>query len=105
MSCPHDTDVTLMRLFSCNIGGAGRRVCSGTMAGSGLRDFDHDDDDKPRGGPQGKRLKDWDCPSCNAHNPTEELVDKRGAEIRCNYCGVEFRVTVTDEGRFKFKEI
>lgn len=74
------------------------------MSGNGLKDWG-DDDDAPRGQASGKRLKDWDCPSCNAHNPTEEFVpEKKGVEIRCNYCGVEFKVTVTDEGRFKFKE-
>jgi transcription elongation factor Elf1 len=75
------------------------------MAGGGINDWGGDDDDKPRG-PAGKRLKDWDCPSCNANNPTDEFVpEKKGIEMRCNYCGAEYRVTLTDEGRLKFKEL
>lgn len=75
------------------------------MAGSGLKDWHDDGDDRPKG-PVGKVLKDWDCPSCNANNPTEEFVpEKKSAEVRCNYCGVEYKVSLTDEGRFKFKEL
>ncbi|MBL9039722.1 MAG: hypothetical protein JNG84_14490 [Archangium sp.] len=65
-----------------------------------------DDDDKPKkGAGDGTLLKDFDCPECNAHNPCDEKIDKRGVDIRCNYCGIEFKVTLTDEGRFKFKEL
>lgn len=63
-----------------------------------------DDDDGPRNRVDGVPLKDFDCPSCNANNPCDELVGKRGVELRCNYCGVEYKVTVDDSGRFKFKE-
>ncbi|MBM4781284.1 MAG: hypothetical protein GQE15_26665 [Archangiaceae bacterium] len=65
----------------------------------------HDDDDRQRG-PAGKKLRDWDCPSCNANNPSDEFVpEKKSLELRCNYCGVEFRVSLSEEGRVKFKEI
>lgn len=65
----------------------------------------HDDDDRQRG-PAGKKLRDWDCPSCNANNPSDEFVpEKKALELRCNYCGVEFRVSLSEEGRVKFKEI
>ena len=64
-----------------------------------------DDDDERSAEGDGKRLKDWDCPQCNANNPTDEVVDKKGLETRCNYCGIEFKITVSDEGKFKFKEM
>jgi hypothetical protein len=63
-----------------------------------------EDDDRPRG-PAGKKLKDWDCPSCQANNPADEFIpEKKSIELRCNYCGVEYRISFSDEGRIKFKE-
>ncbi len=69
-----------------------------------MRDDDSDDDDRKSAG--GKKLKDWECPGCNANNPADEFVPvKKSVELRCNYCGVEFKVSLTEEGRFKFKEL
>lgn len=74
------------------------------MSGGGSK-YEENDDDRPRG-PAGKKLKDWDCPSCQANNPTDEFIpEKKGIELRCNYCGVEYRITLSEEGRVKFKEI
>lgn len=70
---------------------------------SGQHGGDDDDDDKvgtELGGVKG--VRDWDCPECNANNPRDEIAPD-GEEIRCNYCGNEFRVRVTDEGRVKLK--
>ncbi|MBJ6763295.1 hypothetical protein JGU66_21205 [Myxococcaceae bacterium JPH2] len=67
-------------------------------------DFDFDDDAQQESGSAGKARKDYDCPSCNANNPLDEpLVN--GDEVRCNYCGCEFKATVNAEGRMKFKEV
>jgi len=71
------------------------------MSGGG--GFD-DDDERDAGSGGGKRQKEFDCPSCNAHNPLDE-PPAHGDEVRCNYCGSEFRVSVTSEGRVKFKEL
>ncbi len=63
-----------------------------------------DDDDGPkRGG--GRALRDWDCPDCSANNPCDEKVSEKGVELRCNYCSNEYRITVGDDGKLKFKEI
>ena len=65
-----------------------------------------DDDDEKKeleGTGQGRRFSDFDCPDCNANNPTDGFG--HGDELRCNYCGIEWRVTVSEEGRLKFKEI
>lgn len=63
----------------------------------------YDDDEKDDRGP-GKKRFEFDCPECNANNPYD---DGFGAddEIRCYYCGLEFKVQVTEEGRFRFREI
>ncbi len=55
------------------------------------------------GGPN-SRFKEFDCPSCNANNPCDPPFGN-GDELLCNYCGSEYRVTVTEEGRAKFKEM
>jgi transcription elongation factor Elf1 len=50
------------------------------------------------------RSKEFDCPSCNANNPYSEGFTV-GDEIRCFYCGLEFRVEVRDDGRLRFREV
>lgn len=65
-------------------------------------DYDFDDDDSKEKKKGGK--KDFDCPDCNANNPLDEpLVD--GDEVRCNYCGTEYKALVSAEGRIRFKEL
>lgn len=66
----------------------------------------YDDDEKPSGDELGKarRFSDFDCPDCNANNPVDEAFGD-GDEIRCYYCGVEFKVQVTEEGRLRLKEL
>ncbi|GHG74035.1 hypothetical protein [Comamonas sp. JC664] len=70
--------------------------------GGGTYDFDDDDKDSGKGG--GRPQKDFDCPSCNANNPVDEPL-ANGDEVRCNYCGSDFKVSANSEGRLKFKEI
>jgi hypothetical protein len=63
-------------------------------------DYDDDDIDKKKG-PAG--FKEFDCPGCNANNPCDPpFVD--GDEVLCNYCGTEYKVKVSDEGKVKFRE-
>ena len=49
-----------------------------------------------------RRFKDFDCPDCNANNPWDETFGN-GDEIRCFYCGQEFRAVVNEEGRMRLK--
>jgi uncharacterized Zn-finger protein len=66
-------------------------------------DYDFDDDDSGKEKKKGGK-KDFDCPDCNANNPLDEpLAD--GDEVRCNYCGTEYKALVNAEGRIKFKEL
>ena len=50
-----------------------------------------------------KRFDEFDCPTCNANNPYGDGF-KVGEEIRCFYCGTEYKVKVTDTGKLKLKE-
>ena len=63
---------------------------------------EEEDRSKGDGKPRGK--KEFDCPSCNANNPLEDVIVD-GAELLCNYCGSEYRAKVSDEGRIKLKEM
>jgi hypothetical protein len=58
------------------------------------------DDDEPN---RKQRFKDWDCPSCNANNPTEDGFTF-GDEIFCFYCGSEFEVRERN-GKPRFVEL
>lgn len=64
----------------------------------------YDDDDKPTGDAAGRerRFADFDCPECSANNPWDDGFGD-GDEIRCYYCGEEFKVVVTDGGRLKLR--
>ena len=69
----------------------------------------HSDDDEDSGkskgkSASGKAIKEFDCPSCEANNPTDDPISD-GSEVRCNYCGNEYQVKVNENGRLKFKEI
>ncbi|HEY3448003.1 MAG TPA: hypothetical protein VGK67_16725 [Myxococcales bacterium] len=46
--------------------------------------------------------KDFDCPECSANNPYEDGI-REGSEVRCYYCGCEFRAEIRD-GKWKFRE-
>ena len=68
----------------------------------GGNNFDFDDDDKDMKAGANKRRKEFDCPDCNANNPVDY---GDGDEVRCNYCGTEYKVIISDEGRVKFREV
>ncbi len=66
-----------------------------------------EDDDKsssPDQAGEGRRFADFDCPECAANNPWDDGFGD-GDEIRCYYCGQEFKANVNDEGRLKLKAI
>ena len=62
------------------------------------------DEPKKKPGAGGVPLTSFECPACTAHNPCDERVPEKGTEVRCNYCGLEFKVTLAGD-KFKFKEI
>jgi transcription elongation factor Elf1 len=50
------------------------------------------------------RATDFDCPTCSANNPMEDALRDRD-EISCHYCGAEYQVRISPEGRMKLKEL
>jgi hypothetical protein len=67
--------------------------------------YQHDDSDdaKDKDLQMGGKHKDFDCPSCNANNPSDDVISD-GDELLCNYCGTEWTVKITDDGRLKLRE-
>jgi hypothetical protein len=64
-----------------------------------------DDDDRDRSGADAgrkRRFGDFDCPDCSANNPYDDGFGD-GDEVRCFYCGQEFKAQVSDEGRLRLK--
>jgi hypothetical protein len=51
-----------------------------------------------------RRFTDFDCPGCDANNPYEDGFGD-GDEVLCYYCGLEYRVTVNEEGRLRLREV
>ncbi len=66
--------------------------------------FDDDESEKElaKGG-AATRFREFDCPSCNANNPADEPFGN-GEQVLCNYCGTEYDVKVTEEGKLKLRE-
>jgi transcription elongation factor Elf1 len=69
-------------------------------------EYEFEDDDKKGEAGVGvnAKFKEFDCPSCNANNPCDPAVGD-GEEVLCNYCGQDYKVKVTEEGRMKLKEL
>ncbi len=70
------------------------------------RDHEDDDDLKKDGEElgRGRRFGDFDCPDCSANNPYDDAFGD-GDEVRCYYCGQEFRASVNDSGRLRLKVV
>jgi hypothetical protein len=64
-----------------------------------------EDDDEQSADAAGtaRRFGDFDCPACAANNPYDDDFGD-GDEVRCFYCGQEFRAKVTEAGRLRLKE-
>jgi hypothetical protein len=70
-----------------------------------IGDYEAEDDEKKTGKALGTRRKfdEFECPACSAHNPFDTFGN--GDEVLCNWCAMEFRVVVDDEGNLKLKEL
>ncbi len=51
-----------------------------------------------------RRFGDFDCPDCSANNPWDDGFGD-GDEVRCFYCGQEFRAAVSETGRLRLKVV
>jgi hypothetical protein len=67
--------------------------------------LDEDDEDAPKGTALGarRRFSEFECPTCSANNPFDEFGNND--EVLCNWCGVQFKALVDDEGTLKLKEL
>jgi hypothetical protein len=65
--------------------------------------YDEDDEVRPEDLGRARRFDDFDCPDCNANNPYDDGFGD-GDEVRCYYCGQEFRADVSDSGRLRLRE-
>ncbi|HVP67466.1 MAG TPA: hypothetical protein VMT17_09410 [Anaeromyxobacteraceae bacterium] len=63
------------------------------------------EEESPSGEELGRRTRfgDFDCPSCDANNPYDEGFGD-GDEVLCYYCGQEYEVRVSDDGRLRLRE-
>jgi len=66
---------------------------------------DEEAEDRKSGRSQGskRRFDEFECPACTAYNPMGDGFGS-GDEVICNYCGVEFKAHVDDEGKLKLRE-
>lgn len=62
-----------------------------------------DEGEKAAAAEKKRSFDEFDCPVCNANNPYGDGF-RVGDEIRCFYCGTEYKVKVTDTGKLKLKE-
>ena len=66
--------------------------------------FEDDESEKEMAkGGVSTRFREFDCPSCNANNPAEEPFGN-GEQVLCNYCGTEYDVKVSEEGKLRLRE-
>lgn len=65
---------------------------------------DDADEGPSRGRRARRKLTDFDCPVCSANNPVDDGFGN-GDELLCNYCGLEFRASIDEDGRLRLKEI
>ena len=64
-----------------------------------------EDEDTKSGKALGTKRKfdEFECPACSAHNPFDTFG--HGDDVLCNWCGMEFRAVVDDEGNLKLKDM
>jgi hypothetical protein len=62
------------------------------------------EDDDEKGGKAATDFKEFDCPGCNANNPCDPPFREHD-EVLCNYCGSQYEVWLSNEGRMRLREI
>jgi hypothetical protein len=66
---------------------------------------EQEDEDKKSGRSLGVKRKfdEFECPACSANNPYDTFGS--GEEVLCNWCGMQFRAVVDEDGNLKLKEL
>jgi hypothetical protein len=49
-----------------------------------------------------RRFGDFDCPDCSANNPYDDNFGD-GDEVRCYYCGQEYKADVNESGKLRLR--
>ena len=64
-----------------------------------------EDEEKKTGAALGTKRKfdEFECPACSAHNPFDEFGNND--EVLCNWCGLQYKALVDDEGKLRLKEL
>lgn len=71
-----------------------------------MDDFsEQEEEDKKSGKALGVKRKfdEFECPACSANNPFDTFGNND--EVLCNWCGMQFKAVVDDEGTLKLKEL
>ena len=67
-------------------------------------DVDDDDDELTKAAPGKKRrLTEFECPTCSAHNPVGDAFGN-GDDVFCGYCGQSFVALIDEDGALRLKE-
>lgn len=68
-------------------------------------DSEQEDEDKKSGKALGvkRKFEEFECPTCSANNPYDAFGN--GDEVLCNWCGLQFKAFVDDEGTLKLREL
>ena len=66
---------------------------------------EHEEEEKKSGKALGSRRKfdEFECPTCNANNPYDSFGNND--EVLCNWCGMQFKAVVDEEGNLRLKEL
>ncbi|MFN2548376.1 MAG: hypothetical protein ABR567_13165 [Myxococcales bacterium] len=66
---------------------------------------EHEEEEKKSGRSLGTKRKfdEFECPACSANNPYDTFGNND--ELLCNWCGMQFRAVVDEEGTLKLKEL
>jgi uncharacterized Zn-finger protein len=63
-----------------------------------------DEDESEAGMPSAKsKFSEFECPACSANNPFDDFGNND--EVLCNWCGLQFKALVDEDGVLKLKEL
>ena len=71
-----------------------------------MDDFsDQEDEDRKSGRSLGvkRKFEEFECPACTANNPYDTFGNND--EVLCNWCGMQFKVRVDEDGTMKLKDL
>ena len=66
---------------------------------------EHEEEEKKSGRALGSKRKfdEFECPACSANNPYDTFGNND--ELLCNWCGMQFKAVVDDEGTLRLKDL